>query len=420
MSSTPLSTLRLRAAIGQSGQQPGAFDKFTTFLPFTSTDGAGLSPGNLGNQDLKPEVATEWELGFEAGLFNDRLGLEFTYWDRTVKDALVSRAFAPSGGFYRRQLDNIGELTAHGMDLEATFRVLKKENVSVELFANSAFLREKITDLGGAPALKTGGSYPRYRNFLELGYAPGVFLGAKLNSSAEYAIDLNNDRKPETRDALLAYFAQARDPGAFFPLVVDEDGDGNILDHYLGKPTPDWQGAFGFNVGFMKRFRLASLFEYKTGEFFVHNLTDEFRRFHSVIGRNTRRAAELEAILINPASTADQRLAAADEWARKHAGLSPYDGLNAVEKADYIRWNELSLTYDIPQSIFSRFGVGNASITLAGRNLVLISGYSGIDPEVNAIGRGTGGGLDTNFLTGTEAFGLPIPRQFVFTVRTGF
>ena len=420
MSSTPVSTLRLRAAIGQSGQQPGAFDKFTTFVPFTSTDGAGLSPGNLGNQDLKPEVATEWELGFEAGLFNDRLGLEFTYWDKTIRDALVSRAYAPSGGFYRRQLDNIGELTAHGLDLEANFRLLKKENLSVEVFANGAFLREEITDLGGAPALKTGGSYPRYRNFLEIGFAPAAFLGAKLNTSAEYAIDLNNDRKPETREALLAYFGQARDPGAFFPLVVDEDGDGNILDHYLGKPTPDWQGAFGLNVGFMKRFRLASLFEYKAGEYFVHNLTDEFRRFHAVIGRNTRRAAELEAILINPASTADQRLAAADEWARKHAGLSPYDGLNAVEKADFIRWRELSLTYDIPQGIFSRFGVSNASLTVAGRNLVLISGYSGVDPETNAIGRGTGGGLDTNFLTGTEAFGLPIPRQFVFTLRTGF
>ncbi|MDZ7363013.1 MAG: SusC/RagA family TonB-linked outer membrane protein [candidate division KSB1 bacterium] len=420
LSSTPISTLRLRAAIGQSGQQPGAFDKFTTFVPFTSTDGAGLSPGNLGNQDLKPEVATEWELGFEAGVFNDRLGLEFTYWDKTIRDALVSRAYAPSGGFYRRQLDNIGELKAHGIDLEANVRLLKKENLSVEVFANGAFLREKITDLGGAPALKTGGSYPRYRNFLELGFAPAAFLGAKLNTSAEYPIDLNRDLKPETREALLAYFSQPRDPGAFFPLVVDEDGDGNILDHYLGKPTPDWQGAFGLNLGFMKRFRLASLFEYKAGEYFVHNLTDEFRRFHAVIGRNTRRAAELEAILINPASTAEQRLAAADEWARKHAGLSPYDGLNAVEKADFIRWRELSLTYDIPQSIFSRFGVGSASITLAGRNLALFTGYSGIDPETNAIGRGTGGGLDTNFLTGTEAFGLPIPRQVVFTLRTGF
>lgn len=430
MSSSLLSTVRVRGAVGRSGQQPGAFDQYTTYGAFTSADGAGLAPDNLGDLGLKPEVATEYEAGFELGLLNDRLGLEFTYWDRTVKDALVRRAYPPSGGFYRTQLSNIGELKAHGMDLEATFNVLKKENLSLEVFANGAYLSQEVTDLGGAPPQKSGGAYPRYRNFLTQGYAPGSFFGAKLNTSAEYAIDLNRDLLPETRDALLAFFATPRDPGTFFPLVVkgDDNHDGitDVLDNYLGKPTPDWQGAFGFNLGFMKRFRLNNLFEYKAGNFYVHNLTDEFRRFHPVIGRNILRAAELEAVLVNPASTAEQRLAAADEWARNNAGLSPYDGLNAIEKADFIRWREVSLTYDMPRSIFSRFGVGNASITLAARNLLLISGYSGLDPELNAIGRGgssgsvSGENIDDLFLDGTEAFGLPIPRQFVFTIRTSF
>ncbi|MEK7726795.1 MAG: SusC/RagA family TonB-linked outer membrane protein [candidate division KSB1 bacterium] len=430
MSGSLLTTFRVRAAVGRSGQQPGAFDQFTTYRAFTSADGAGLAPDNLGDLGLKPELATEYEAGFEAGFLNDRLGLEFTYWDRTVKDALVRRAFPPSGGFYRTQLSNIGELKANGIDLEATFHVLKKENLSLEVFANGAYLSQEVTDLGGAPPQKSGGSYPRYRNFLTEGYAPGSFFGAKLNGSAEYAIDLNRDFLPETRDALLAFFAVARDPGTFFPLVSkgDDNHDGitDILDNYLGKPTPDWQGAFGFNLGFMKRFRFANLFEYKAGNFYVHNLTDEFRRFHAVIGRNTLRAAELEAVLVNPASTAEQRLTAADEWARNNAGLSPFDGLNAVEKADFIRWREVSLTYDMPRSVFSRFGVSNASISVAARNLLLISGYSGIDPELNAIGRGgssgsvSGESIDDLFLDGTEAFGLPIPRQFVFTIRTSF
>ena len=420
MSSTPISTLRLRAAIGKSGKQPGAFDKFTTFVPYTATDGAGLAPGNLGNQNLKPEKSTEIEGGFELGLFNDKLGLEFTYWDRTVKEALIARSYAPSGGFYRTQLDNIGELKAHGMDLEANLRLLKKENLAIEVFANGAFLREEITDLGGAPEQKTGGSYPRYRNFLTQGYAPGTFFGAKLNTSVDLPIALDRTYKPSTREQLLAFFATPRDPSTFFPAVVDEDGDGNILDHLLGKPTPDWQGSFGFAVNFMKRFRLNNMFEYKTGDYWVHNLTDEFRRFHATIGRNIEQAARLEAVLLNPASTAEQRLVAADEFIRKNYGLSPFDGLNAIEKADFIRWRELSLTYDIPNGIISRFGVSSASITFAGRNIALFSGYTGIDPETNALGRGTGGGLDTNFLDGTEAFGLPIPRQFVFTLRTGF
>src|SRR6266568_1520591 len=93
-----LSTFRVRAAIGQSGLQPGAFDKFTTFSPLTSELGPGLAPSNLGNPNLKPEKATEWEVGSEVGILSDRAGLEVTYWNRVTRDALYQRQYAPSAG----------------------------------------------------------------------------------------------------------------------------------------------------------------------------------------------------------------------------------------------------------------------------------------------------------------------------------
>lgn len=431
-----LSTLRVRAAIGQSGQQPGAFDKLTTFIAARSSDGSGLAPGNLGNQKLKPEVATEWEVGAEIGLLEDRVGLEVTYWDRVVKDALVPRAFAPSGGFYRTQLDNIGELKANGLDIGLNLNLLQMEDVSVSMFANGAYLKEKITSMGGAPPLKVGGSYPRYRNFIREGYAPGSFFGPILYNHP-YPIDINQDGIPDSdqktgthpyANDLLNYFSVPRDPGAWAAsrlMVLGADmkplkGGQTYLEHYLGKPMPDWQGSFGVNVTFLKSFRLASLFEYKTGNFTVHNLTDAFRRSHGTIGRNIRGAAELEAIMLNPASTPEQRLAAAQKWAKEYAALSPYDGLNEMEKGDYIRWRELSLTYDIPSEYVSWIGVGNASVTLAGRNIALWTKYSGIDPETNVYSYGGGGGgFSNNFGIGIDAFGVPIPRQYVFTLRFG-
>src|SRR5690606_32053170 len=60
-----LSTLRVRGSLGQSGKQPGAFDRFTTFAPLSSPEGGGITPENLGNPDIRPEVSTEWEVGFE-------------------------------------------------------------------------------------------------------------------------------------------------------------------------------------------------------------------------------------------------------------------------------------------------------------------------------------------------------------------
>jgi TonB-linked SusC/RagA family outer membrane protein len=426
MGSSVLSTLRVRGAIGKSGQQPGAYDKLTTFLAFRSADGAGLSPGNLGNQKLKPEVSTEWEVGAEAGFFDDRLGLEITYWDRVVTDALVPRAFAPSGGFYRTQLDNIGELTAHGLDVGVTVNAYRSDNLTVNVFANGAYLQEKITSMGGAPPLKVGGSYPRYRNFIKEGYAPGSFFGPIL-APGDYPIDINQNGQADSYQELLAYFSVPRDPGAWAAsrlMVLGADGKPlrggqTYLEHYLGKPMPDWQGSFGLNVSFLKSFRLSSLFEYKAGNFYVHNLTDAFRRSHGTIGRNLRRPAELESIMLNPASTAEQRVAAAQEWVKTVASLSPYDGLNEIEEADFIRWREVSLTYDIPSEYAAWFGVANASVTFAGRNLAIWTKYSGIDPETNVYSAGAVTTFSNNFGIGIEAFGVPISRQYIFTLRLG-
>ncbi|MFQ5639118.1 MAG: SusC/RagA family TonB-linked outer membrane protein, partial [bacterium] len=415
-----LSTLRIRAAIGKSGQQPSAFDHLTTFNPESSAEGPGVSPGNVGNANLKPEVSTEIEAGFDAGLLEDRLGLEFTFWDRTIKDALVERQFPISGGFLNRQLDNIGEIEAHGFDISMRFSAVSKPDLSIDVFANAAYITEEVTDMGGAPPLKAGGSYPRYRNFVEEGFAPGAHLGAKLDRSLEFPIDLNNDGVPESRDDLLAFFADPRQPTDFKPVMLDEDGDGDFLDHYLGKPTPDWSGSFGLNIGFMKRFRFASVFEYKAGNYQVNNLTDAFRKSHGLIGRNTPEAAARELTLLNPASTAEQRLQAANEWVREFLALSPYSGLNTIEDADFIRLREISLAYDVPRNIARTFGLNNMTVSVSGRNLLMITGYSGIDQEMNAIGRRSTGGRDNNFLDGVDAFGFPIPRQFVFKIRAGF
>ena len=415
-----LSTLRLRGAIGQSGQQPNAFDHLTTFRPQSSAEGPGVAPGNVGNPNLKPEVSTEIEAGFEAGMFEDRLGIEFTYWDRVVKDALVERQFPHSGGFIARQLDNIGEIKAYGMDIGARFAAINTPDFSLDLFANAAYIKEKVTDLGGAPPLKSGGSYPRYRNFIDEGLPPAAHLGAKLDRSLDLPIDLDGDNQPESRDELLEFFSQPRQPTEFFPVLLDEDGDGDFLDNYLGKPTPDWAGSFGLNVGFLRNFRFSTVFEYKAGNYYVNNLTDAFRKSHGLIGRNTPEAAATELVLLNPASSADQRLEAANRWVREFLALRPYSGLNTIEKADFVRMREISLAYDVPRSFTSRLGLNNLTLVLAGRNLLMITGYTGIDQEMNAIGRTSTGGINANFLDGVDAFGFPIPREFVFKLRAGF
>ena len=146
-----------------------------------------------------------------------------------------------------------------------------------------------------------------------------------------------------------------------------------------------------------------------------------FRRASSGIGRNTPRAAELSAIMADPASSADQRLDAAISWAREIEALSPMSGLNGIDEASMIRWRELSLTYRIPSDLVGGWGLSTATINLGVRNLHLfmLGDYQGQDPELNAQGR-CNGGLNCNFLSSIEAFNFPIPRRFTLSTRITF
>ncbi len=429
-----INTFRLRGAIGRSGRQPGAFDKFTTYGPIATPLGSGLTPANLGNPDLKPEVSTEIEGGFEVGLVSNKLGLDVTYWDRTVRDVLVAKQFPLSGGFQNRQLANIGELSANGYDVSVKAFLVNTARYSLDLFANTAYIKQEVMSLGGAPPIKVGGSYPRYRNYIIAGMPPGALLGAKLLqpcsarpagqtytclNAGELPYDTNADGKPDTEAQLRTYLSQARTLNNLNPMMVDEDGDRDLLDHFTGKPYPDFQGAFGANLTVMRNWKLTTLFEYRQGDYTVTNLTDAFRNANPLIGRNTLRAAKAEAAVENPASTVDQRLEAAKEWLHLKA-LSPYDGLNQAEDGAFVRMRELSLTYTAPSDAAARLGVKSLAVTGSGRNVFLWTKYSGTDPEVNAIGRTAGGGRDANFLDAVDAFGWPLARRFAISVRLGF
>ena len=416
-SSEALSQLRLRAAIGKSGLQPSAFAKFTTFNPLSSATGAGVAPGNLGNPDLKPEISTEIEGGFDLGLLNNRFALAFTYWRKDVKDLLINQQFTPSGGFQNPQLVNAGEMTSNGLEIGFTGQAFAVERASLDFFANAAYLKQNVTSLGGAPPIKPG--YYRYGNWIREGYAPGSFFGPVL-AAGDYPIDTDGDGASDSRDQLLAFFSQPRAVETI-RTVLEPGIDGDPLLHYLGKPTPDWSGAFGGTFSFLGNFRLSSTFEYKTG-LQTHNLTDEFRRSHAAIGRNIMEAAELESTILNPASTAEQRVEAARRWGTEMSALSPQDRLNAIEDSDFIRWRELSLSYQVPSSAIERFGMGNLTLTLAGRNLALWTKYSGIDPEINVVGGRDPGAVqeENNFLAGIDGWGFAIPRRVTFSASFGF
>jgi len=152
---------------------------------------------------------------------------------------------------------------------------------------------------------------------------------------------------------------------------------------------------------------------------FVGNLTDGFRNSNPLIGRNNQRPAEIEAIIESPTASATEKADALIEFMDVYKELSPVPGLNLAERADFLRWREVGITYTAPASFAQKLGFSNLSFNVSGRNLALITGYQGIDPEMNAVS-GRGNGLNDRFLDGVDAWSLPLPRRVAFSVRFGF
>ena len=111
-------SLRLRAALGASGTQPGTFDAARLYDPSVGYQNApGLLPASFGNPTLKPERSTETEGGFEAAMFDNRVNIEYTHYRRDIRDAdrqcadpAVGRLSGLAGG-QRRQGERLGQRT---------------------------------------------------------------------------------------------------------------------------------------------------------------------------------------------------------------------------------------------------------------------------------------------------------------------
>lgn len=144
-------TVKLRAAYGQSGRAPGAFDAVRTW---SSEDGSFLGqpafvPQNRGNPNLGPEVTAEIEGGFDASWLEDRLRLDFTYYHSTTHDALLAVSGVPSEGFTGSQLENVGEFLNTGIEVALGGSPVMSSDWGWDVGVNVTTNHSKVLDLGG-------------------------------------------------------------------------------------------------------------------------------------------------------------------------------------------------------------------------------------------------------------------------------
>lgn len=355
-----ISALRLRAAFGTTGRSPtqGALATYTS-SPYALTDGtvgSGVLSDDIGNTELRPERGTEIEAGFEAGLFDERIGLEFTYFNKVGTDVILRRPLPPSDGFIQNQLVNIGEVVNSGLELAVNARLLTTSTVGWDVRFGMNTLHSEVTDLGGIAPYATGWSQE-----VREGYEANAFFTRVVT---DYVTD---DSHP------LSGNCARDDDDNLVPCAIVTDSA-----IWVGNYMPDFEGNVSQQLTLFGNFRLYAQLDWKQN-FMIYNNTDQFRERQ--FGQGERWVRRNDPAFGQPI----------EETLRRFGPFYEEDGtpvsaavVNEAydEDGSFMRLREVSASYTVPSTLAGYVGASGATLTLGGRNLALWTNYSGADPEV--------------------------------------
>jgi len=372
-----VTSLRLRAAFGASGQQPAINTALQTLSPVPGPNGQGvLTPNSLGNEDLKPERVEGLELGFETGMFNDRFGIDFTYYRDRSKDAILSRGVAPSTGFgTSNQFFNAGQITKQGIELGLKGQIINGRDYGLDVNFTLGTHSSKIDRLNGRDTTIDLGSAAH-----RVGYAPFDWFSYKV-LSAEW--------NPTTRRAINAMCDNGR--GEPMP-CLNANGGVQAPKVYLGHSIPTAEGAFTTTIRFLRNFSVYGMFDYALN----YKRLDNNLRIRCQIFYTCREYLE-------PEGTDPRRLA----QMQTSGTLRDF----VINNSRYVKFREISLSYDAPPSLAARARAKSGGFTISARNLHTWTPYTGLDPE-------------SQFVSGTplnlDQAHLPQLASVVLTLRLNY
>ena len=334
---------KFRTAYGESGRLPYPTDAFTYYeMKGMSAYGPLLVPGKKGNDNIRPERMREIEAGLDWAPARHQIGL--TTYAQFTSDAIIYTPLLSSNGWVGDEPHNVGRVNGWGVELSWNWKAWQNatRTADLNLFLTANYQGNRVIDTGGVDienlpnVLKEG--QPAYAFYYKevtgANYdATGKYLGAK--ETDEY--------------------------------------------HFLGKPFPDFNGAFGFDLRLLSNLTLSTKFNWAVGAS-VYN-----QSFYNVagLGDNLKKREELRAQLAAETVGTDAYRAVAEKLARTERSRANY-----IEKADFLRLSSISLGYNASswaKRLTSGF-VKGARLLFTAQNLFLITNYSGIEPQVESNG----------------------------------
>ncbi|MBD3631113.1 SusC/RagA family TonB-linked outer membrane protein [Cyclobacterium sp.] len=364
------SELKFRSSYGLTGNQEiGNYNSLILLgtqgqAQFDGNPFVGISTTQAQNPNLKWEVTKQLNLGLDFSFLSGRIDGAVDYFYKQTDDLLMFLPIPRTTGF-NSSLQNVGSMENQGFEFTLSSRNIVGE-FSWNTSLNFSVIRNKVLDISGLPFILQGGAgFTQNISIIQNGLPLNSYYGFVVDGIFQQNDDIENSPQPLAQPGELKY--------------RDVNGDGQISPadrDILGSPFPDF--TYGINNSFTyKNFDLS---------FFLQGVQG------SQIFNFNRVESE------NPISFRRNRLAVSytDRWTPENptnenpngqpAGVAYGSPVNsrAIEDASFLRLRNVQLNFRIPTLTNKYFS--NASIYLSGQNLITITNYSGMDPEVSSFG----------------------------------
>ncbi len=380
-----LNLAKVRAAIAQVGNDTDPYNTILTYQlnqPF-GADSRVSVPNTLPNANLKPEISTEYEFGTEWRAFNDRVGLNATYYHRRTTNQIIPLSLSASTGYTFRYI-NAGEIENKGVELNLYGTPVQTNDFSWNINFNWAKNENKIVKLTDDQQ-------------------------TMVITNAPFAVQLQA-REGESFGSIVGYDFKYDDQGR---RIVLENGWYARSDEQkvIGSVLPDFNGGVT-NTFRYKGLSLSALIDFqKGGDFF--STTQMFGRYSGMLEETAAGNIREEGV-IAPGVMEDGSPNTTAVDAETYFYVNGGYRMHAMDVLDasYIYLREASLGYTLPESLTGKTPFNNVRLAFIGRNLWLIDSNSEhVDPSniTNSI---------TN-VQGIEGGALPSVRSYGFTLTLG-
>ncbi|AKQ47076.1 membrane receptor RagA [Rufibacter radiotolerans] len=402
---TPLASIKnilsygkLRASIAQVGKDARPYS-IRPFYENALTTGGGYRYGFTGpSLNLRPEMTTSYEFGTEMKFFNDRFGIDATYFSKTSVDQIVQNLRLSYATGFVLMTFNAGEIKNEGVELQMNATPLQMDNFTWDVSANYTKFWNELVKLPGDVTEFYNSDTWLYGNV-----RAGSRVGGPLSTFTGYDYFRNKNGE------LLI------NPTTGLPTV-------NTAEWVVvGDKNPDFTVGLT-NTFSYKNIGLNFLLDFRVGGD-VYNATEHYMVTRGLSPRTLSRDQTriVEGVLQDGLENTDNptRNNLPIDVSRNSSYWSSIYNFNTFIEKDinWMRLRDVTLSYRLPSTLLKRAGfVKDLSLSVTGTDLFILTNYSGLDPigaGTSAATGGAGGG-------GIDYGNFPTPRGWNFTLRAGF